>query len=136
MADCRYRRLTCDYAPGVNEGIRMKFESDKTGQHLREQYLAQDASQRMKTIQALSAAYLSDSRAIVSGLLLSALGGCLPVNAAEDKHARMEEGVSGLQSSTATMAVKQVTESMQPSANDESYEQEQASRVYTGGGSI
>ena len=105
----------------------MTFESDKTGPHLRQQFLAQDAIQRMSTIQALSAAYLGDSRAIVSGLLLSALGGTLPVNAAEK--GSIEQGVGEPQASTATIAVRQVTESMQPSANDDAYEQKQASRT-------
>ena len=114
----------------------MNFESDKTGQHLREQFLAQDATERMTTIQALSAAYLSDSRAIVSGLLLTALGGCLPANAAEDNNASMEEAVGGPRASTATMAIGQVTVSMRASANDETYEQKQASRVASGSASV
>ena len=120
----------------------MKFESEKTAQHLREQFLAQDASQRMTTIHALSSAYLGDSRAVVSGLLLAALGGSLPANAAEDNHASVEEDVSELQASEATLAVGQVittgrvVESMQASANDETYEQIQTSRVASEGAPV
>ena len=113
----------------------MTFESDKTGQHLREQFLRHDATERMTTIQALSAAYLGDSRAIVSGLLLAALGGSLPAKAAEGDNGNMEEGVSELQARTGTMAVGQVTESMQPSANDDTYEQKKASRISSGNSS-
>ena len=100
----------------------MTVESGKTGQHLRDQVVELGKEERLRAMQALSGAYLNDSRAALSGLLLAALGGPLSEGVSQDDSARVEMSAGGEPAPLAPLMVGEVMASMQPCANDEHHD--------------
>lgn len=101
----------------------MTVESGKTGQHLRDQVVEQGKEERMRAMQALSGAYLNDSRAALSSLLLAALGGRpMSDDVSQGDSAFVELSAGGEPAPIAPLMVGEVMASMQTCANDEHHD--------------
>ena len=97
----------------------MPLESEKTRQHLRDQWVMQGKEERLRAIQALSYGYGTGSKAALATLLKAALGG---VNGSGE-----ESGVEITANLPTLMG--QVAEPMQHGANDPVFDSLEASQA-------